>query len=427
MTDVITIMDFVLNGIFTIILKDYFELFMKNRYSSIKLQYAVWIMYWIIDYMVTLRISLKVPYSLFFTIFNLIIVCKILYINPIKNILTALLLLECMGCVSEIAVNLFLNSASENRALGGVCSKILILILVRIIMLLKKQSNYEEVSLSFWMANISISLSSLYIVYNIYIEYLSKQGESNKLSMMVSFVLMLLINIISFKEFDKIAMDSEVYHTNILYEKQINFLIASETRRKDFTSEMEKKIHDFRNHLLCIKEYATKQQYDHILRYIEQLQGGSFEKVTLKSFSGNNLIDYIISEKERIANNSGIKFQTNISIPRNIQYSDFDICIILTNALDNAIEATQKWEIANEKIVYLNMRYIKSSLYIYICNPFIGNIKLSETGAIMSTKSDIRAHGIGISSIRKAVENYNGFVKISTNNNLFTMEILLYL
>lgn len=426
MTDIITLMDFILTGVFTIVLKEYFDLFMKNRFSNRILQHFVWIMYWIIDYMVSLQISFQIPYSLFFTISNLFIICRILYTNSIKDILTSLLLIECIGCISEIIVNILLSNTSGNIFIGGVCSKILILIFARVIKLLKKQSNYGYISLSFWIANISISVGSLYIMYVIYVESMMDQRETNNFSIMLAVILILLINIISFKEFDKIAMNSEIHHTNILYKNQINYLIAGETRRKEFLAEMEKNIHDFKNHLLCIKEYASKQDYDCIIGYIEHLQGDAFDNVSVKAFSGNDLIDYLISEKVSLAKKNAIDLKPCISIPQDFKCSDFDICIILTNALDNAIEATKNYDNCNERIITLNMRFIKNSLYICVKNPFSGHIKVLNNGRFMSTKRDPANHGIGISSIKKAAENYNGLVRTSIDDNIFRIEIILY-
>lgn len=243
---------------------------------------------------------------------------------------------------------------------------------------------------------------------------------------MIAALLILIIDLIAFKEFDKIAMDAEIYNTNSMYKNQIQYLVSNEKNRNEFMEEMQKNIHDFKNHLICIEEYAKNEEYELIIDYIRQLEGKEYEAKPFKVYSGNRVIDYLLSEKQNWAQDYQICLKTDISIPQNFQYSDFDICVILANAIDNAIEATSRANISNQKTIYLTMKYIKQSLYISVRNPYNSVITKMENDRLISTKKDRIRHGIGISSIKKAVEKYNGLVSITTDEKIFNLEVVLY-
>ena len=423
MDSVISFMDFLFPGFFILILKEYFELFLENRFSKKWIPYVFFCMYWLEDYIISNSIVLGVPYSLFFTIFNLFLLCKLIYKDSIKNILFSVFLIECLGCISEMLISIFLNKTISDKFVGGICSKILLLIFIRIIKLMKKQTNYEYISLRDWIINILISLSSIYIIYSFYLETNSDGKYVNRVSVMLAVMLILLINVLSFNMLNRIAKNFEVLHANTIYKNQIKLLMTRENNRREISSQMQKNIHDFKNHLICIKEYAERKNYKKIIDYINILQGHSCENTFLKKYSGNEIIDYLISEKVNIAKQKGINVFTDISIPETFECSDFDICIILTNAIDNAIEAI----IDIETKIHLIMKYAKGSLYICVTNPCLKQVDILGNGMIRTTKKSPYGHGIGISSIQKAVEKYNGLVKMGIEKSIFKIEVILYM
>lgn len=270
-------------------------------------------------------------------------------------------------------------------------------------------------------------MSSIYIIYSFYLETYLNDTYNNRIAVMLSTLLILLINILSFNMLNRIAKDFEIIHTNTIYKNQIEFLTARVNSRREISSEMQKNIHDFNNHLLCIKEYAEKENYKKIIDYINLLQGYKGENTFFKKYSGNEIIDYIISEKVNIAKQKGITILIDLSIPDTFQCSDFDICIILTNAIDNAIEALSDIDTKVDKNINLIMRYTKSSLYICVTNPCLKPIYFTSDGTLQTTKKSSFGHGIGLSSIQKAANRYNGLVRTNIENDIFKLEIILYM
>lgn len=108
-----------------------------------------------------------------------------------------------------------------------------------------------------------------------------------------------------------------------------------------------------------------------------------------------------------------------------LPFDNADMCIILGNALDNALEANIRAEI-EKRYVKLNMRMDMNNLVIVVENSFDGHISKNKTGKILTVKTNKIDHGLGLDSIQKAVNKYHGFMKISYTENVFIIEILLY-
>jgi sensor histidine kinase YesM len=136
-------------------------------------------------------------------------------------------------------------------------------------------------------------------------------------------------------------------------------------------------------------------------------------------------VDTIINYKCALGQKEGITFHTSIFIPMKLLIKEKDLCIILSNALDNAIEAARLCEA--EKTVDISIASRKNALSIVIKNSYFNEMKKDALGNIFTTKVDASNHGLGLSSIRKAVNKYDGEIVIELDNNIFCLMILLEL
>ena len=102
--------------------------------------------------------------------------------------------------------------------------------------------------------------------------------------------------------------------------------------------------------------------------------------------------------------------------------NDFDLNIILSNLLDNALEALEK---ESERFLDIKMIYDKNVLSIHISNSFHGKIK-TRLGRIQSSKKDKTLHGMGLSHVHRVVQSYEGDLHYSALDGRFTVEIILY-
>ena len=101
-----------------------------------------------------------------------------------------------------------------------------------------------------------------------------------------------------------------------------------------------------------------------------------------------------------------------------------DICTIFGNALDNAIEACQKIDASDQRIIRISIQESINTLHICISNPVKSKVNIVNNN-ILTTKEDNTNHGLGLFSIKKVAKKYKGKVAITCDDDVFSLSILL--
>ena len=182
--------------------------------------------------------------------------------------------------------------------------------------------------------------------------------------------------------------------------------------------------HDMKIHFATLKDFTSNGNIGDIKRYLDGLVE-DIEKSEIYSNTGNIALDSIINYKLRNAKNSNIKLDLNIAIPPTLNVEVVDTVTILGNLLDNALEAVAK---VNEKIIKIDIKLKKGGLFVKIENSFNGEVKYDESreeSQILSLKGS-NEHGYGLKNIKKSVEKYNGHMKISHTENIFSTGVFIY-
>lgn len=139
--------------------------------------------------------------------------------------------------------------------------------------------------------------------------------------------------------------------------------------------------------------------------------------------TGNPIADALLSEKHSLALGINAQIQFEGVIP-NFGISPTDICVILGNGVDNALEACAKLSAEAGKTINITADFNNGFLFLKILNPTAHDV-LIVNNTVASTKSDKEAHGIGLNSIRNVVQKYSGTMDLSYENNVFISEISL--
>ena len=137
----------------------------------------------------------------------------------------------------------------------------------------------------------------------------------------------------------------------------------------------------------------------------------------------NTALNAVLTEKNTICLRKNIDLTCIINADCLSFLNAIEIYSLFGNLLDNAIEATEKVEIG-KRTIGLNINKKGKLILIYIYNSYDGNV-LVENNKFITTKKDNQNHGFGLKSIDKIVKKYNGDIKISTNNNIFEINIIL--
>ena len=167
--------------------------------------------------------------------------------------------------------------------------------------------------------------------------------------------------------------------------------------------------HDYRNHIQVLKAFAAKGDMDAIRAYLDELDT-------------DLMADAILNSKISLAKSRGITVQADAHIPVKLKMSELDLCCILGNLFDNAIEASMALPEKDRLIrVYMDMK--GTQLYISFTN-FTAGKKLEKTGGrFRTTKGE--GHGFGLVRIDDIVARLDGYLSRNSEDGAFTTEILL--
>lgn len=179
--------------------------------------------------------------------------------------------------------------------------------------------------------------------------------------------------------------------------------------------------HDYRNHIQVMKSYAASGDMDALKSYLDGLdQDLSTVDTVLKT--GNRMTDAILNSKISLAKSRNIPVVADAHVPVELKTSEIDLCIIIGNLFDNAIEASMALPEEKRMIrIYMDMK--NTQLYMSFTNFTASKKMKKENGRFRSTKGN--DHGFGLVRIDNIVERYHGYLRRGSEDGAFTTEILL--
>ncbi len=227
-------------------------------------------------------------------------------------------------------------------------------------------------------------------------------------------VSLILINVCTYYSFEQIIQKEKLETEQKILNMELSSYQKRYTDVRNSYENMRVIKHDLKNFIHTIDNGNN----DYIINSVKDKINEAF----LVSDTGNIVIDSILYNKnEKIKDiNGNLNFDVNVPVELNIE--PVDMMIILGNLLDNAIEAVKNISDRNIKLI---IKYDKPNIFIEVSNKYDGKL-IEEKGKYITTKSDVKNHGIGIESIKKIVYKYNGQVDFVTENNIFNVKILLY-
>ena len=175
--------------------------------------------------------------------------------------------------------------------------------------------------------------------------------------------------------------------------------------------------HDYRHHIQTMKVHAANGEYEEIDRYLEMLDDDLTNVETVIK-TGNRMADAILNSKLSLAAEREIQVKAEAKIPVSLTVSELDLCIIIGNLLDNAIDACMELQV-EERLIRIYMEMKGNYLYFSLINTAGGKKKSS----FKTTKGE--GHGFGISRLDAVVKKYGGYVTRASEDNAFSTEILL--
>lgn len=179
--------------------------------------------------------------------------------------------------------------------------------------------------------------------------------------------------------------------------------------------------HDYRNHIQMMKVLAANGDMDALKAYLDELDT-DLNTVDTVVKTGNPMADAILNSKISLARSRNIPTQVDAHIPVKLKMSELDLCCIIGNLFDNAMEASMALPEEKRLIrVYMDMK--GTQLYISFTN-FTAAKKLSKVGMGFKTSKG-EGHGFGLVRMDDIVSRYDGYLSRNSEDGAFTTEILI--
>lgn len=175
--------------------------------------------------------------------------------------------------------------------------------------------------------------------------------------------------------------------------------------------------HDLRNHLTALQGLLAQGQTAQAAGYLEQIAGSPWAQGS-QQFCENETANVVLSSKAEAARRLGLQAEFQAALPRDLPIADPDLCALLGNAIDNAMEAAQK---AANKKVRLRCRTDKGLFMLQVENALTGD----ERPDLSTTKKDKAAHGFGLAGMREIAARYGGSLEAGPREGRFELVVCL--
>lgn len=408
-----TIADIFMELIRVLIISEYFTIF--NNVKNNKVRNCICI----ISYIMTLVCYIffnNMAVNLVISLMAIFLIgCT--YSGSLKKTILLSVMCYAIQCASDVIAVFLFTKLSDNGNYELVSMYLSVLLFYIIVIVLKnvyKKQVQEEFS-GQWSYLLISAICSICILYMI-----ANDTGMARITIVVTGIVVLAVNIMLYRFYVSMS-DRFIYEQdNILLRKQMDIYEQQISANVENAEKIRAIRHDMKHHIREIKELSEKGMTKEINEYIDMLAGDINEAQSYID-TGNAALDGIVNYYMSVAATENIIFDTNISVPQNMQIKTYDLNIIMGNLLDNAFENTM---MAKNKQVLLKMKYFNSILYISSINTYTGAIK--KTGEKFISLKD-SSHGYGVDNIKRIVNKYNGNIEIDYKNNVFNISIVLYI
>ena len=291
-----------------------------------------------------------------------------------------------------------IEEQSPTRYIGMVISKV---ILVAVIMIIDKIVSKRRIISGKYAAIIGC-VAFFIFASNFSIIYLGlKQQDSNvALISTIFFVADMILGVLLLYFILKLADSYEKQKNIELVEMQNRMLSKSLEDTERAFDLWRESIHNYKNNIITLAQLTEQGKTAEVKEYLKD----EIQQLGIKmnyAMTGNKVIDAVLATKKNSAEHKGINFYANGNIPDKCVIDDIDFTNIIGNLLDNAIEAAEKVEKGNVSIV---IKPQKKFIIIKVKNSYDGY----KNNELKTTKKDKEYHGIGLKSIKRIVEKYQG-------------------
>lgn len=178
--------------------------------------------------------------------------------------------------------------------------------------------------------------------------------------------------------------------------------------------------HDYHNHMQSLKAYIAMGHVEEASEYLSRLET-DLDDINLLFNTGNLNADAILNSKISLAIKNGISVDYKATLPNKLSVRDIDLCVLLGNLIDNAVEANRGVK-EGEKFIRLYIGELKKQLYISVSNATTERVRKFDDEYISQKRGD---HGHGLKRINNIVKKYEGYINRKNEPGVFVTEVML--
>ncbi|MFV0274759.1 MAG: GHKL domain-containing protein [Bacilli bacterium] len=309
---------------------------------------------------------------------------------------------------------------------GAIVTSIINLVLVKSFSMYRnKKTSYEKFEIADSLQVVAIPICSILILHS-YANVFDFNFIESQTLMALPIIAIIFINIFFYYLFDKLKENEKIKYENEIFKSKSEYYITLEKNTNSTYDKMRIVKHDLNYHLLFLKSKIKENNAEALLEAKNKIDILLDEVLEgkLECYTKNQKLNTILNHKLSQFSEEYIDIRMNICVLENAIIDESSLYIILGNALDNVKNYFNNINLTNKKL-FINILDDESNLYIKIKNTLLDKLEFRNDLPV-TTNNDKFSHGIGLKSIKHLVEEKNGYFKISTENNLFSLEILLY-
>lgn len=362
--------------------------------------------------------------SYYYVLFTLVI-AMLFYFNELRIKLIASSMFVTLNYASKLLSTIIFTALANNHIADNpftyvlnlptqLIACIIMALVISLIIALRKVSNNA----------VRIMVNTLIFILPLTILYVSMHLLENLKPVNLYFNITMLLFCYTFLLFfiiDQIIFsNANLLQSNLMHERlQMQSVYYKDIEK--YNRNMSRYKHDMINHLDSVYGMLENNEIEEAKHYLESISK-KLNRVEAVINTGNSVIDVIYNAKASLAKSNHIVCRNNIVVPPRLNIDSVDLSVILSNLLDNAIEASLKLE--DDRMIESHIHIYKGNLFISVKNNYNGEI-ISSHAVYLTTKKDSHEHGIGLKNVQHVVTKYNGTQNVEHDDHTFTVSIMI--
>ena len=303
------------------------------------------------------------------------------------------------------------------RTLGIVISKIVQILIVKIsgIIVKWKNNSNNKLEIKRILPLLVCQIFCILISHTIFISAF-RDRNSMDLTVFLSILGVMYINIIVFWYFDNIKATYDYKHQKNLIETKLEFQKKYYELLEEHQRETESLWHDMKKHMSAIKELYDGNLKSESFQYIYSLEE-KINAIPKVIRTANPIIDALIMNELRKAKKDNIEVFLDVNISNSIKMEAIDLCVILGNTLENAIDACRVLPNGTPRTIEVQILQDESILLLSLKNPYDPNSA--------AVSKEARTHGYGLKNVYKVIKKYGGDIEVTSTRNTYQVSMII--